>query len=117
MAAARNVAIVLGLAAVVAFVPGGGTTSDVIAAVLSTLILVSIVVLIARVYRERRLDLDSLGDRWRGVLYGALGVIVLAMAARDRLVETGGGTLLWIAALGVASYSLYLVWRRYREYA
>ena len=79
--------------------------------------LVPIVVLLARVYRERRLDLDSLGDRWRGVLYGALGVIVLAMAARDRLVETGGGTLLWIAALGVASYSLYLVWRQYREYA
>jgi hypothetical protein len=117
MAAARNVAIVLLLAAGYAFVPVVGTTGDVIAAVLSTLILVSIVFLLARVYRERRLDLDGLGDRWRGVLYGALGVIVLAMAARDRLVETGGGTLLWIAALGAASYSLYLVWRRYREYA
>jgi hypothetical protein len=117
MTAARNVAIVLALAAGYAFIPGGGTAGDVIGAVLSTLILVSIVVLIARVYRERRLDLDGLGDRWRGVLYGALGVIVLAMAARDQLVETGGGTLLWIACLGVASYSLYLVWRRYREYA
>ena len=70
MAAARNVAIVLLLAAAVAFVPGGGTTSDVIGAVLSTLILVSIVVFAARFYREHRLDLESLGDRWRGTLTG-----------------------------------------------
>jgi hypothetical protein len=117
VAVARNVAIVLLLAAAVAFVPGGDTTSDVIGAVLSTLILVSIVILIARMYREHRLEIEGLGDRWRGVLYGALGVIVLAMAARDQLVQTGGGTLLWIAALGAACYSIYLVWRHYREYA
>jgi hypothetical protein len=115
--AARNVAIVLLLAGAVAFVPGGDTTGEVIGAVLSTLILVSIVILIARLYREHRLDLEGLGDRWRGVLYGALGVIVLAMAARDQLVETGSGTLLWIAALAAACYSIYLVWRHYREYA
>ena len=117
MAAARNVAIVLLLAAAVAFVPGGGTTSDVVAAVLSTLILVSIVLLAARWYREHRLDLDSLGDRWRGTLYGALGIVVLAMAARSELVDTGGGTLVFIAALAGAGYALYLVWRHYREYA
>jgi hypothetical protein len=117
MAAGRNVAIVLLLAAAVAFLPGGGTTTDVIVAVLSTLILVSIVAFAARFYRERRLDLEALGDRWRGVLYGSLGVIVLAMAARSELVDTGGGTLFFIALLAGAGYALYLVWRHYREYA
>jgi len=117
MAAARNVAIVLLLAAAVAFVPGGGTTSDVIGAVLSTLILVSIVVFAARFYREHRLDLESLGDRWRGAMYGSLGIVVLAMAARSQLVDTGGGTLFFIAMLAGAAYALYLVWRHYREYA
>jgi hypothetical protein len=117
MAAARNVAILLLLAAAVAFLPGGGTTATVIGAVLSTLVLVSIVVLLARMYREHRLDLEGLGDRWRGVLYGALGVIVLAMAARGRLADTGGGTLIWIVALAVSCYAIYLVWRQYREYA
>jgi hypothetical protein len=115
--AARNIAIILLLAAAVAFVPGGGTTAALIGAILSTLILVSLVILAARFYRERRLDLDSLGDRWRGLLYGAIGVAVLDMAARPRLSETGGGTIVWIALLAGSAYAVYLVWRHYREYA
>jgi hypothetical protein len=114
---ARNVAIILVLAAAVAFVPGGGSTADVIGGVLSTLILVALVLFVARLYREHRLDIDGLGDRWRALLYGAIGVVVLAMAARQRLSDIGGGgTLLWVALLAAASYSVYLVWRHYREY-
>jgi hypothetical protein len=112
----RNVGIILVLAALVAFIPGGGTTADVIGGVLSTLILVALVVFAARLYREHRFDLDGLGDRWRAVLYGALGVAVVAMAARPRLSETSGGTLVWVALLGCASYAVYLVWRHYRRY-
>jgi multisubunit Na+/H+ antiporter MnhB subunit len=114
---ARNVAIIALLAAAVAFVPGGGTTANIVGGVLSTLILVAFVLLAARFYRERRLDLDSLGDRWRGALYGAIAVLVLAFAGRARLWETGGGTLLWIIVVAGACYLLYLVWRRHREYA
>ncbi|HEX7300499.1 MAG TPA: hypothetical protein VF257_15995 [Solirubrobacteraceae bacterium] len=116
MSTARNVGIILVLAALVAFIPGGGTTAAVIGAVLSTLILVALVFFVARLYREHRLDLEGLGDRWRGLLYGAVGVAILAMAARPRLSETTGGTLVWVALLGGASYSVYLVWRRYRRY-
>jgi multisubunit Na+/H+ antiporter MnhB subunit len=115
--AARNVAIILLLAAAVAFVPGGGTTAGLIGAILSTLILVSFVLLAARFYRERRMDIDGLGDRWRALFYGAIGVAVLDMAARPRLRETDGGTIVWIALLGAAAYAVYLVWRHYREYA
>jgi hypothetical protein len=114
---ARNVAIVLVLAAAVAFIPGGGTTAALVGAILSTLILVSFVLLAARYYREHRVDLDGLGDRWRGLLYGAIAVAILAMAARPRLRETDGGTIAWIAMLGGASYAVYLVWRHYREYS
>jgi hypothetical protein len=116
MTVARNVAIVLALAALVAFLPGGGATADVIGGVLSTLIVVSLVYIVARFYRERRLDIEGLGDRWRGVLYGAIGAALFAMAARAQLFETGAGTVVWFAALGGASYALYLVWRHYREY-
>jgi drug/metabolite transporter (DMT)-like permease len=115
--AARNIAIILLLAAAVAFVPGGGTTAALIGAILSTLILVSLVILAARFYRERRLDLDSLGDRWRGLLYGAIGVVVLALAALPRLRDSSGGTLVVVALLGGAAYAFYAVWRHYREYA
>jgi hypothetical protein len=114
---ARNVAVILVLAAAVAFIPGGGTTASVAGAVLSTLILVALVFFVARLYRDHRLDIEMLGDRWRALLYGAVAVIVLAMAARGRLQDQGdGGTIVWIIMLAGAAYTLYLVWRHYREY-
>ena len=117
MSAARNVGIVLVLAAAVAFIPGGGTTASVVGAVLSTLILVSLVFFVARLYRDHQLDLEMLGDRWRGLLYGAVAVIVVAMAARPRLRSEGdGGTIIWIVLLAGAAYAIYLVWRHHREY-
>ena len=117
MTVARNVLIVCALAALVAFLPGGGTGAGVIGGVLSTLILVSFVLLAARFYREHGYDIDGLGDRWRATLYGAIALIVLAMAARIRLFETGAGTLAWIIAVAGSAYALYLVWRHHRSYA
>ena len=113
----RNIAIVLALAAAVYFIPGGGNAAALIGALLSTAILASFVMLAARFYRERRTDILGLPDRWRAIFYGALGVIVLAMAARPRLIETGGGTILWLVAVAGSGYALYRVWRQYREYA
>jgi O-antigen/teichoic acid export membrane protein len=113
----RNIAIILVLAALVAFVPGGDDTAGLLGALLSTAILACFVMLAARFYRENRMEILGLSDRWRATFYGALGVIVLAMAARPRLVETGGGLLLWLAAVAGSGYALYRVWRQYREYA
>jgi hypothetical protein len=113
----RNIAIILVLAAIVSFVPGGGNGASLIGALFSTAILASFVMLAVRFYRERRMDILDLPDRWRATLYGALGVIVLAMAARPRLIETGGGTILWLAAVAGSGYAIYRVWRHYREYA
>jgi hypothetical protein len=117
MSTARNVAIVLLLAAGVAFIPGGGTTAGLVAGILSTLIMVSLVVFAARFYREHRMELDGLGDRWRGLLYGAIGAVVLALAALPRLQNSSGGTLVVVVVLCGAAYAFYAVWRHYREYA
>ena len=117
MAAARNVAIILALAAGVYFLPGGGDAAAVIGALLSTAILASFVMLGVRFYRENRLELLGLGDRWRALLYGAIAVVVVAMAASRRLFESGIGTIAWIAAVGGSAYALFLVWRHRREYA
>ena len=46
-----------------------------------------------------------------------IGAAVFAMAARDRLWDTGLGTLLWLAVIASASYALVLVWRHYRSLA
>jgi hypothetical protein len=79
-------------------------------------LLVSLVLLAVRFYREHLTDVYGLGDRWRAVLYGALAVAVLAMAARRRLWETGTGTLLWLVLIVAASLALVEVVRRYRAY-
>jgi hypothetical protein len=73
--------------------------------------------LAVRFYRERRMDIIGLGDRWRAIFYGSIGLIVIVMAARSRLVESGPGTLLWLVAIVGAGFALYRVWRHYREYA
>jgi len=117
MATARNIGIILLLAAAVAFLPGGGTTAGLIGGILSTLIMVSLVFFAFRFYREHRVELDGLGDRWRGLLYGAIAAVVLALAALPRLKDTSGGTLVVVVLLGGAAYAFYAVWRRYREYA
>ena len=52
--------------------------------------MVSLVFFAYRFYREHRVELDGLGDRWRGLLYGAIGVVVLALAALPRLSELVG---------------------------
>jgi uncharacterized protein involved in cysteine biosynthesis len=117
MSTARNIAIVLLLAAAVAFVPGGGTTARLVGAILSTLIMVSLVFFAYRFYREHRVELNGLGDRWRGLLYGAIAAVVLALAALPRLQDSSGGTLVVVAVVGGAAYAFYAVWRHYREYA
>ena len=113
----RNVLIVLLLAFAVYAVPGGGDTASFIGALLSTAILGALIFIVVRLYREHRLELFTLTDRWRGILYGAIGAAVFAMAARDRLWDTGGGTLLWLVVVAGASYALVLVWRQYRSLA
>src|SRR5919201_6595245 len=100
MKAARNVLIVLGIAAVVEFVPGGGDTAALVNAILFTLLNVVFVYFGVRFYRERRLDIYSLGDRGRALLYGGLAGVVLALAGTNRWLDTGGGTVVWIVVLG-----------------
>lgn len=113
----RNVLIIVAIAAAVAFVPGGGTGAGIVGSALSTLITVCFVLFFAYLYRERRQDIEGLGDRWKLVLYSALGAIVLLFAATGRLFSSGLGTIVWIAALAGCVYLLVMVWRQYRAYA
>ena len=112
----RNVLIVFALAAAVYFIPGGGDTAQFVNNVLSVSILAAFVLIAVRLYREHRVAIFSLGDNYRALLYGAVAVAVLAMAARSRMFDSDAGTLAWIAALAAASYALYRVWRHSREY-
>jgi multisubunit Na+/H+ antiporter MnhB subunit len=112
----RNVVIVLALAAAVAFVPGGGTTGAVVGQILSILFLVAIGFAAYKVYREQRVAIYSLGDRNRALLYGAIGLAVLAIAGTNKLWRTGPGTAVWFAMVAAASFAVFTVYRASREY-
>jgi len=112
---ARNALIVVALGAAVFALPGGGDAADFVLALLSTLILVSFVVFGWRFYREHRVDIYSLGDRHRAALYGAIAVIVFALAGRVELLATGAGTIVWFVLVGGAAYALYRVFVQWRE--
>jgi hypothetical protein len=113
---ARNFAIVAVLALAVWALPGGGTAANFVQAVLFVLLTVGIGIFAGRMYLEHRVGIHGLGDRYRAMMYGAAGIAVWTLAAGPELFETGGGTLLWFALMGAASYALYAVWRHSREY-
>lgn len=112
----RNFGIVAVLALGVYALPGGDTAANLFGAALFVILTIGIGLLAARFYLERRVDIISLGDTWRLLLYGALGVIVVALAATPKLFDSGGGTILWVALIAAAFFALYRVWRHTREY-
>src|SRR4029077_20978041 len=116
MKTARNVAIILVIAIPVAFVPAGTVTAAVIRAVLYIVISVLFVAFAARFYIEHRVEIFSLGDRNRLLLYSALAAIVLAFAGLSQWRSMTGGTVAFVARLTYAMFALYRVFLRWRSY-
>ena len=97
--------------------PGGGNALDVVLTALTIVFFAAIALLVARLYRQYRLDLDTLDPNIRLALYGSLAIAVLTFTGTDRLFDAGGaGVLAWFALLAVASYGLFWAWTRYRRY-
>ena len=110
-----------GVVALVALVlvalPGGGSALDVVLSALTMGFFAAIALLVARLYRQYRLDIDSLDVNIKLALYGSLAIVALTFLATDRLFDAGGaGVLLWFALLALASYALFWAWTRYRRY-
>jgi len=113
-----EVLAILLVALVFTVAPGGGSTLNVILAILSIAFFVAIALLGYRLYRENSFFIDSLSDAQRVVLYTSVGGAFLTFAAAERLFDWGGGgVLLWIALLGLCSYGVFWVWMSSRDYA
>jgi hypothetical protein len=107
----RNIAIVAGLAAVVAWAPGGGTGSRIVIQAVSIVFLATLAWFASIMYRQHRVALYSLGDARRAGLYAALAVATLTLSATPRLFATGPGVLLWFVLVGAAAYTVIaIVW-------
>jgi hypothetical protein len=113
----RNWSIVALVALAVVVLPGGGPTLSVVGTLLSTAFFVAIALFAYRLYIEHKFTIDSLSDRQRLVLYGAIGLAFLNFTATSRLFGAGGlGVLAWLTLLGLCSYGVMWVYISYRRY-
>jgi drug/metabolite transporter (DMT)-like permease len=97
--------------------PGGGGALRVALSVLTIAFFAAIALLIHRLYREHRFELDSLSQTERLILYSSIGLALLTFTATNRLFDRGGaGVVVWLALLALCSYGMFWVWTRYRRY-
>ena len=113
---ARNIAIVLLLAALVDVVPGGGAGAQTLIQLISLAFLGAIAWVASRLYREHRMSLYGLGDRRRAIVYVAAGVATLTFTASGRLFHTGLGSVAWLLLLAGCAFAVFRVFRSAREY-
>jgi hypothetical protein len=113
---ARNVAILLLLAAAVAYLPGGSRAAATFQTILGVIFMLGLGFAGLRLYLSRRLDIYGLGDRRRALLYGALGVGTVTVAAKPRMWETGFGEFAWFVLVGMVVYTLFALYRYSRSY-
>jgi uncharacterized protein involved in cysteine biosynthesis len=109
--------VVMLVALVFVVLPGGGNALDVVLTLLTISFLAAIAFLGFRLYRQYRMDIDTLDPNLRLALYGSIGLAILTFVATDRLFDEDGiGVLIWFLLLAICSYGLYWTWTRYRRY-
>jgi surface polysaccharide O-acyltransferase-like enzyme len=113
---ARNIGILVLLALVVAFAPAGGEGADLVRKILNAAFIVVMALIIGTLYRQYRGEIFGLGDQWRFALYAAVGLAILTVSITGRMWGTGAGAFVWVAVIGACSYTLYVIWQRYRSY-
>ena len=113
----RNIGIILLLALAVFALPGGGTGAAIVGALIGIAFSVAIWFFLMRMYREHRMTIFALGDKYRAVLYGSLAALLFAGASAARWWDSGGLTVLWLVMLAACIYGLVATFRHWREYA
>lgn len=113
---ARNILIILLLAAGVAFLPNGGNFADAVITAVSMGFLAGIAWTVYRLTYGFRASLLSLPGSRRVILYSAFGVLVLMVAGAAKMTSTGPGTLAWILLIGASLVSIWQVVSEARGY-
>jgi hypothetical protein len=116
LATARNILIILGVAALVVLIPGGGTGANVALQAAYLAFLGTMGWFAMTMYRQHRTALYSLGDQRRAILYVAVAVAAVTLIGTSRLWSTSAGSVAWLVLIGAAVYAVVaIVWsaRRY----
>ena len=111
----RNIAIVLVLAGLVAFLPGGEALARTVIAVIGIGFLSGLAYLAYRLYTDQQLLLASLSDGRRALLYAAVGLIALLIGGYSAFGGTSG-FIVWIALLMAAGLAIFAIVREANRY-
>jgi hypothetical protein len=111
-----NVAIIVVLAAALDLLPGGSRGAAGVEALLVAAFAVGVGYLGLHTYREHHVSIYGLGERYRPLLYGALGVGAVTFVAKDRMWQTTGGEIIWFVLMGIVVYALVATYRYWRSY-
>jgi len=115
---AGQIGVIALVALAITVLPGGGTAVEVVLTALTIAFLAAIGLFGYRLFHQFRFEIESLEDRDRAVLYGSIALAILTFAAARRMFDAGGGgTIAWLALVGISVYGLYWVWTRYRRLA
>jgi hypothetical protein len=106
---ARNIVIVLAIAALIAFVPGSGTAASVITHAVTLAFLGSLAWFGTVLYRQNRSTIYGLGDRRRAALYLAIGAAVFALSATSLMWSSSTGSVAWLVIMGAAVYTTVMI--------
>jgi hypothetical protein len=113
---ARNIVIVLAIAALVALLPGGGTGASVALEAVYLGFLAVLWWFASIMYRQHRVSLYGLGDTRRAIFYGALVVAFVTLTATSRLWSSSVGTIVWCVLLVGAAYAVFaVIWSARRD--
>lgn len=112
----RNIGIIIALALLVWLLPGGDTGAGIVSALIGIAFSVGIWLFLMRMYRENRMTIFALGDRFRGILYASLAALLFLGAAASKWFDTAPLTILWLVLLGSAIYGLVATYRHWRAY-
>jgi hypothetical protein len=116
LATARNIAIVLVIAALVVVIPGGGTGANVALQAAGLAFVATLGWFASVMYRQHRAAIYSLGDRRRAILYVALGVAAVTLTGTSRMWKTSAGSVAWLVLIGACVYALFAVYWSARKY-
>lgn len=116
MKTARNIAIVLAIAALVVVIPGGGKGASFAIQAVSLAFLAAIAWFASLLYRQHRETLYGLGDARRAILYVALGVAALTLTATSRMWHSSAGSVAWLVLMAGAVYAVFAVVWAARKY-
>lgn len=116
MRTGRNVAIIVGLAALVSFAPGGLTAAGTVSNIISVVFLTGLGFFAYRMYMENRIALFDLPEQRRVMLYASATAMAFALIATRRFFSEPALILVWFALIIAATYGFATVIRAWREY-